>query len=661
MKVKDIVESVGTLSHKSTKHDKPYISPAENKKEREDLAKYKRLILSNFNKDINDDIFHGKLRLYIPMPSDYRAPVIGGIHALEAYRNELPENITMKFQGNTLNRLEMNYVFKDIQKALIRNGYTMENYIENKAVKEIKTQRGTKEQKTSISKALATAGDPTLVDFFNNDPVRTGSSIKDVQIVISRHPHDVGAMSTHRSWDSCMNLRKGLYRDKVPSDVEHGTIVAYLIDKKDRKVENPKARVAIKPFVNISDPTDVALGVEEKTYGQANPSFISAVVEWANNINATRVKGKGRFELSRDLYQDSQSYMLYGIDTDYPPDSLEYKLISNKISPHRIVPAETTPSILKIMLEMGYAYARITNELAIEHMDEYVKVFVDLLRQNRANKNVLETLVVLPNKDLRTAVYDQVYNQPFSQQESEHILQLLRDDPGFIHTIPFNSITPQMMLIGATSPYFMSSYITPDLYKADPHIYFEILKLRADKYLPGMLLGKIPKEAWTHSPDETRDFFWFCLNLENEGNFKYYFEMRYNLPDDNVHQIIEYLFQKQDPPEGLVNEWTAQLTNYPRTIDFNMIPDRYLRQYLPNIISSDSTMIRYVPDRFFDSDKALYDSLVSIVVRDAGQHAPMYIQNPNIQKYYEEQLKQQSTNTQVESIDRIKELVSYRI
>ncbi len=48
----------------------------------------------------------------------------------------------------------------------------------------------------------------------------------------------------------------GLYNDILYYDVKLGTLVAYLIKKDDRNIENPLARIAIKPLFNLDDDID---------------------------------------------------------------------------------------------------------------------------------------------------------------------------------------------------------------------------------------------------------------------------------------------------------------------------------------------------------------------------------------------------------------------
>jgi hypothetical protein len=166
---------------------------------------------------------------------------------------------------------------------------------------------------------------PQLLKLYMNDPARQSSrqGKQALQVVISRHPYDVAGQSTNRGWTSCMNLgtgsetdsqgrytsdqrgnRRGIMAHYVPLDIRHGTLVAYLITADDTNIQNPLARVSIKPFRHLARDSAVALGVEDKVYGTAPPEFAQVVTNWVNSVNASR-RLNGIFELDPNLYADS--------------------------------------------------------------------------------------------------------------------------------------------------------------------------------------------------------------------------------------------------------------------------------------------------------------------------------------------------------------------
>ena len=92
-------------------------------------------------------------------------------------------------------------------------------------------------------------------------------SLKSIQnnsnlmVVISRKAEDIAGMSTDRRWKSCMELpgydknrmEGGGFNSHLFYDIKLGTIVAYLIRKEDKDIEDPLARIAIKPMFGVDD------------------------------------------------------------------------------------------------------------------------------------------------------------------------------------------------------------------------------------------------------------------------------------------------------------------------------------------------------------------------------------------------------------------------
>lgn len=171
------------------------------------------------------------------------------------------------------------------------------------------------------------------------------------KILLTYIPWRVAAMSTFSSanppWDSCMNLKTGINSYYVGSSISNGAFVAYLIRPGDEtNIENPIARVLIKPFIKIEeDDSDYDYEMEEdetedefeeriereKTNKYAEIDYIdkqtldtnvfwyvdlvyprgqygifrSKVVSIFNKVNANVKKGK--FTISKGQYADSKS------------------------------------------------------------------------------------------------------------------------------------------------------------------------------------------------------------------------------------------------------------------------------------------------------------------------------------------------------------------
>ena len=172
---------------------------------------------------------------------------------------------------------KQNVVPKNISNALEDKGYKVVDYISGKAreIDGIRTMR--------IGKLLA--DHPALQKQFNEDPQRSLSKKSDKLVVVSRHPYDVAGMSTGRGWKSCMNLTDGEKRHYVMRDVKNGTLIAYLIHKHDKNIENPISRMLIKTFQYEHDPSDTLLASDEVQYGTADEGFGLTVQRWLNKIN----------------------------------------------------------------------------------------------------------------------------------------------------------------------------------------------------------------------------------------------------------------------------------------------------------------------------------------------------------------------------------------
>lgn len=129
-------------------------------------------------------------------------------------------------------------------------------------------------RKVSIGKVLnKTKATPNVMNAFTTDPARSGASVKNPKIIISRHPHDVAAMSTNRGWISCMTMpgdkkkpEGGMFNNHLEDDVQRGTHVAYLVHHNDDNISNPIARIALKPF-HAPEGSSTILRPEPTVYG----------------------------------------------------------------------------------------------------------------------------------------------------------------------------------------------------------------------------------------------------------------------------------------------------------------------------------------------------------------------------------------------------------
>lgn len=119
----------------------------------------------------------------------------------------------------------------------------------------------------------------------------------DYLIVISRHPYDVAGASTGRSWarESCMSLeyskinRSAEQWKTVPHAIELGAFVAFLIRKDDKNINDPLARIFIKPYFDASK-SEIVYKPDQTIYGKYDKLFLSIVNEWVEKKNEEAAK-----------------------------------------------------------------------------------------------------------------------------------------------------------------------------------------------------------------------------------------------------------------------------------------------------------------------------------------------------------------------------------
>ena len=128
---------------------------------------------------------------------------------------------------------------RNIRKHLAHIGYNVTDYAQGYA-----TDAAGKQQ-FRIGKLLKEKL-PFLYEAFAQDTSRMSNTM----VVISQDPNDIARMSAGRDWGSCMSPWKEEFNHFVHKDIEHGTLVAYLVSKNDPDAHAPLARVLIKPYTD---------------------------------------------------------------------------------------------------------------------------------------------------------------------------------------------------------------------------------------------------------------------------------------------------------------------------------------------------------------------------------------------------------------------------
>ena len=296
--------------------------------------------------------------------------------------------------------------------------------------------------------------DKRILQLFANDAARKtvhefDSDINDAEdllIVISRNKYDVAEVGTNKSWsnESCLNLgggwtgpdtlgrKRGVNAKHSIIDISVGCLATYLIYKSDIELNNPLARISIKPFINEYDPDQVALGVHDKVYAQGGtypPIYRDLVVKWADGINASR-ELDGLFKLHPKAYnwtefkstekkfgnltKYSELYDEYGDDYAIMPDDQRSMMYIK----YAIQRSRTVESVRDAMPYMDTAKKAIDiivfglkngcSVVVLEYFPDEYGSNVDIV--NELVSKCLELDDGVFNKLLETPMFDTLYN-----------------------------------------------------------------------------------------------------------------------------------------------------------------------------------------------------------------------------------------------------------
>ena len=129
-----------------------------------------------------------------------------------------------------------------------------------------------------IGRLLRKYGEDGLLKAYNQSKTNFLKNIDDLQVVISRHPYDIIGMSTNRGWTTCHDINDKRYGGDhlhgIRTSLNRGSLVAYLIRKKDRNIENPISRCLISSDFNGR------VSVDRHVYGTRVKEFTDFLENW---------------------------------------------------------------------------------------------------------------------------------------------------------------------------------------------------------------------------------------------------------------------------------------------------------------------------------------------------------------------------------------------
>lgn len=153
-----------------------------------------------------------------------------------------------------------------------------------------------------IGRLLNRLGEDKLLATYNKSKENTLKNVGDLQVVISRHPYDIIGMSTDRGWTTCHDINDQRYGGKhlwaMNSFLRGGGMIAYLIRKSDRNINNPISRTLIKKGFKGDYMMD------HHVYGTRVKEFEDFVNKWCKKLNSFN-RNIVKEELSPETYKSA--------------------------------------------------------------------------------------------------------------------------------------------------------------------------------------------------------------------------------------------------------------------------------------------------------------------------------------------------------------------
>lgn len=220
-----------------------------------------------------------------------------------------------------------------------------------------------------------------LIKNFSEDKIRNIKNANDYVVCYSRHPYDIIGMSTNRGWHSCMRHSGSDIITNIKSDIRYGTIIAYLIRKNDKNINNPVARINIKPYTkpelqdgstvrDLSNTENTLLIPVQRIYGEKIQLFLDEVNKFIYKSQKRKLSSSPRFMVSStNIYLDTSHSSYYSansltkLSTNLTPNiifhahnSEAHHKLQEILFKHKIIWADTDMYGIKTKsFERGYA------------------------------------------------------------------------------------------------------------------------------------------------------------------------------------------------------------------------------------------------------------------------------------------------------------------
>jgi hypothetical protein len=395
-----------------------------------DARKATELFLKNKGKERYNEFFKGKDRLYYDFIPDSEKPKSELINSIEAELN--------------------------------KNGYSIENYYEGTAKKE-----GDIKNIFKIQRLLMRWDRKDLKDQMDADPIRSGAKAKIKKIVISRHGIDLAGISTGRGWTSCKNLVGGINSRYVWSEIEAGSLVAYLIEENDINIQNPISRISIEVFVNEKDPTKILLYPETNGgYGNyGGKDFSEFVIQWVKGLNKHLNPTEGIYKIDPRCYIDTGMIPIDYSERSQNMGNIEYVL--NKERGKGIIEYDKESKeyfikdLYKYILDSKSTEVQIGEYLEIIYKKGFKNLLINYINDESneqttsffdKNPRMLSTIIkslenyIIEINDEKSKLISQKFFNSLNQLSKENLFKINSKDPFLLwfrdNVKKFNLINP---------------------------------------------------------------------------------------------------------------------------------------------------------------------------------------------------------------------------
>lgn len=355
---------------------------------------------------------------------------------------------------------------KKIEKELQDNGFSLVSYLDGTAKK-----IGDEKNIFKVQRLLIRWGLDDLKNQMNSDPERSLSKHSSKKIVISRHGIDLGGASTDRSWTSCLALKGGNSR-YIPTMIEAGALIAYLIDADDLNINKPLARIKINPFINPQDPSKFLMYPDPVAYGNyKNPDFMAWVENWSMELNKKINPEEGEYSLDNRCYADGRSKVMLGGTINLAKD------LERTFAGGRWTSGNYDGSV---KIGMKYSFENFYDNLIDENVREST---IEFMISGMRASNFLDLVISYINGEDNKKTED-VFSSHMKLMNSllkslkESIFQINQEKSKIIVTTIFNAIPPAVKeliltnneMIRSKNPHFID-WLRENIFKfnlADP-------------------------------------------------------------------------------------------------------------------------------------------------------------------------------------------------